>query len=140
MFLKAAQSEITGFAPMPSPCSGQLSKGSFARSQQSSPECACCFTAGAPVTDSLTVSTGRGSAGDPCRPRCPPALSRRWEILPPALPFLHCFTPLFISLCSSSLSTCLFYLLPVTWVAFDLLLLQCKYDKRRWCHVYRFPV
>lgn len=33
----------------------------------------------------------------------------------------------------------MFYLLSLTWVTFDLLLLQCKYDKGEWCHVYCFP-
>lgn len=49
--------------------------------------------------------------------------------------FLHCFISLFISLFPSSvLCMCLFYLLSVTWVAFDLLSLQRKYDKdKRYC-------
>lgn len=70
------------------------------------------FHFGTPVTDwLLALSAGCGTAGDPCRACCPPAVSWRWEILPPSLPFLHRFTLLFICLFSSSLSTCLFYLL-----------------------------
>lgn len=70
-----------------------------------------CFTAGTPVTDMLTLPTGCGAAGDPCRACCPPAGSWRWEILPPALPFLHCFTLQLICLFCSSLSMGLFHLL-----------------------------
>lgn len=124
---------------MVNPCSGQLFKGNFTQSQQNNSGFICCFTSGTPVTDLLTLSTGCGTTGDPCRACCPPAVSRKWEILPPSPPFLRCFTLLFISLFSNSLSTCLFYLLSVTWVVFDLLSLQCKYDKGKWCHVYYFP-
>ncbi|KAK4811861.1 hypothetical protein QYF61_012279 [Mycteria americana] len=46
--------EVTGFAQVLNPCSGELFKGSFTQSQQNSSGFMRCFTSGTPVTDLLS--------------------------------------------------------------------------------------
>lgn len=121
---------------MLSTCSGHFCKGSFAQSQQNKSGFMCRFT-GTLVTNLLTLCTGCGASGDPCRACCPPAGSWRWGILPPSLPFLHCFSlfPCFLAVKYVLVLPAACHLDGIC----ELPLLQCKFVRGKWCWLYCFP-